>query len=861
MIKANFNTYNSYVTDSLYQWDLNQVLNVSGLNLTVAPEVHFSNANMDKAIPRQASLLNHVVSVAIPNSLLQDPLTIEADIGIYEGDTFKVIEKICIPIIPKKRPSDYQIQDSDEEIYSFKALENAIKNMVKSSDFNSNQISVNSNITKVQSTLDARIDNIIANASDTGDNAELIDIRLDAEGTTHESAGKAVRTQITNVNNILSGVIQKSLKNNPFQPLLVNEYSYYKGGNEIIEESLSIPQYDIVDFERYVEVASTSGTTFGAFGKLVTPIPVFSECNGEYVLLIKVDKEIDIFFLLGYYPNWYGSNNTFLRKKLYLKAGYNVIRLSDLEYNDAGYTEFRYVGFSFGTVDIATSGVNDFEVYFIKSDALIGGVESTIDDRVLSFYKNIISDTYHMDSDKSYLERANVNGVLTVENCRLIGEIAETTNDNSWHYSVLSYYLGTKVEAMKKVLFVRLLDTGDGFNGVGIGKSKSQWANAKISNTLNVWQTLKLADLINSNSELSALSDTADLYFCLGNQFNNITPNLDGTYTSPAYNVSYDLLEVNIDHTPVIADTLYGFNPEEYPKYEDLNITEYITCWGDSLTAQGGWTTTLAELTGRTVYNGGTGGENVKTIIARQGADVMIVNDITIPADLTPVTIASRETDGGILTEFNNIAMPLLQGGAHVNPCYIGDIKGTLSWTGSSYSDTTGTWTFTRAEVGDEVVIKRPTALRTDFDINKNNPYLMIIYIGQNGGYDDLDDLVNKHKLMINHANAKHVLILGLSSGTKELRAEYEARMRKEFGRYFVSLREYLSYPIYKDGVITSCYGLEDAGLTPTEDDLTAIEAGQVPSQLLKDAVHYTDTCRTVIGNMLYKKCKDLNIF
>lgn len=45
----------------------------------------------------------------------------------------------------------------------------------------------------------------------------------------------------------------------------------------------------------------------------------------------------------------------------------------------------------------------------------------------------------------------------------------------------------------------------------------------------------------------------------------------------------------------------------------------HITCWGDSLTAGGGWTTTLAALSGATVHNGGTGGENARCIAARQG--------------------------------------------------------------------------------------------------------------------------------------------------------------------------------------------------------------------------------------------------
>ena len=134
MIKANFNAYNTYVTDSLYQWDLNQVLSVSGLNLEVIPEVHFSNSNMGKAIVRQATIENHVVNVAIPNSLLQEPLRIFAHIGIYEGDTFKTVEMVEIPVIARKRPEDYTIEDTDEEIYSFKALENKIDQALEEID-------------------------------------------------------------------------------------------------------------------------------------------------------------------------------------------------------------------------------------------------------------------------------------------------------------------------------------------------------------------------------------------------------------------------------------------------------------------------------------------------------------------------------------------------------------------------------------------------------------------------------------------------------------------------------------------------------------------------------------------------------
>ena len=130
MIRANFNAYASYVADSLYQWDINRDLTISGLNLGVAPEIHFSNANMERALVRQSTIENGIVTVRIPNSLLQAPLTIKVYVGIYEGNTFKVIESIEIPVIAKARPLDYMIEDSDEEIYSFNRLEYLLNNAV-----------------------------------------------------------------------------------------------------------------------------------------------------------------------------------------------------------------------------------------------------------------------------------------------------------------------------------------------------------------------------------------------------------------------------------------------------------------------------------------------------------------------------------------------------------------------------------------------------------------------------------------------------------------------------------------------------------------------------------------------------------
>lgn len=320
-----------------------------------------------------------------------------------------------------------------------------------------------------------------------------------------------------------------------------------------------------------------------------------------------------------------------------------------------------------------------------------------------------------------------------------------------------------------------------------------------------------------------------------------------------ATTITYEIYRITSDNIN-IATRIIGVD-DEYEKC--------IVAWGDSLTKNGGWTNKLSELSGLPLYNAGTGGENMYTIAARQGADVMMCNNITIPNTAgTRVTIATR-AEGGILTEFGKRVTPLLQGGGdHVNPCYIDNVRGVLSWMGTNATDQTGYWAFAPNAKGTGRTIKRPTAIRTAFDINHNNPYLMVIYIGMNAPVSPVDEFVQYHKLMIQHANAKHVIMLGVHSGTAA-GEEYITAMKKAFGRYFISLKEYLAHPIYDtDGeTIISCYGLDDAELTPTAEDLTAISNGECPPQLMVDGIHYTDACKAVIGNMIYKKCQELNIF
>lgn len=119
-----------YTVEPLYQWDVNQDLEIYGLSLPSVPEIHFVNEAMDRAIVRQATMDDAgVITVGVPNSLLQKPYAITAYICTREGDTFKSLYAVVIPVKARKKPSDYTLEN-DDEVYSFNALENKVNNAV-----------------------------------------------------------------------------------------------------------------------------------------------------------------------------------------------------------------------------------------------------------------------------------------------------------------------------------------------------------------------------------------------------------------------------------------------------------------------------------------------------------------------------------------------------------------------------------------------------------------------------------------------------------------------------------------------------------------------------------------------------------
>ena len=286
-----------------------------------------------------------------------------------------------------------------------------------------------------------------------------------------------------------------------------------------------------------------------------------------------------------------------------------------------------------------------------------------------------------------------------------------------------------------------------------------------------------------------------------------------------------------------------------------------IVCWGDSLTAGSGGNgtnypsvlKTLLTASGSTAntYNMGVGGETSPTICARNGGNPFIIRitNGTIPADTTPVTVTLEDINGAVVR-------PLLQGSTTWNG-KLGNIDGILNLvepSGSSSSwQSDNYYTFTRKTAGTSITLNRPTPFYLDVAKPRLGD-IHIIWIGQNNPSDGVSRHISDIKAIIQKMEAleKRWLVMPLprtSNDTTSLadRNAYDSAMFAEFGRRFVSIRQYLCE-----------FGLSDAGITPTTTDTANIAAGITPASLRVDSVHLNASGYTVVANQVFNRIKEM---
>ena len=133
------------------------------------------------------------------------------------------------------------------------------------------------------------------------------------------------------------------------------------------------------------------------------------------------------------------------------------------------------------------------------------------------------------------------------------------------------------------------------------------------------------------------------------------------------------------------------------------------------------------------------------------------------------------------------------------------------------------------------------------------NQYANIFFVGENGGFRNIDELINQIKTMILYSGSNRYVVISFHKPNNVIKTipqmkEMEDSLATAFGRHFINLRE----------SFVNC-GLKIAGVEPTQEDLDSLKNGQVPPQLLSDGIHFTDKGYHVIAQLVYDKIKELN--
>jgi len=294
----------------------------------------------------------------------------------------------------------------------------------------------------------------------------------------------------------------------------------------------------------------------------------------------------------------------------------------------------------------------------------------------------------------------------------------------------------------------------------------------------------------------------------------------------------------------------------------DSNYSILVPCFGDSLT-QGHefmgvtpWPKILQGLVGPQykIINCGVGGETVPTISFRQGGvPGILTGGFDLPANTAKVEVANLLAIGNNIVSAkakpgDDVLRPLLQGdGQSINPCIVDGVECTLTFDSNKY------YLQRNVPATAPKAVPAGSVIYTKASRNYRKSKAAVYFMGQNGGYTSIAELVEYYKALIEFNGTKDYIIIGLHTGTPAERADLERLMLSEFGLRYFNLRRYFSTE-----------ALEDLGLTPTYEDSVAMAAGTFPPSLWlspTDSVHANTLGNTAIANKVYNIFKQLGTF
>ena len=334
---------------------------------------------------------------------------------------------------------------------------------------------------------------------------------------------------------------------------------------------------------------------------------------------------------------------------------------------------------------------------------------------------------------------------------------------------------------------------------------------------------------------------------------------------------------------------------------EDLDVKTLVV-WGDSYTNRGYDTTHtdrcnyayhLQQMLGSgwKVYNGGCSGDVTNTIAARQGGIGMHIGatDFTIPADCTPVDVGGVYSNRNYYYQENTFKQIARYG--LINPCEIvvedasgneiARIEGNITHKGTTTNrtdDFASEVKFTRTTPGEAITVPAKSKLVTFAAKNLRNPDLMVVYMGQNGGFNTLEILYSQCRDMIDYAfpeGEENYIILGFHNHETVKKWNVDNAYWNFFGgpdgfgvneaagrpiSRFVNLYTELTGENYKDYLVVSgaAASVEDV----CAEDVDYVSRGMIPySYWIRPSIndiHPNEYGAKAFATAVYKKIVEL---
>lgn len=88
----------------LYQWNYGQKLEIHGLDLPRAVEVHFAAVDDTEAIVRIGTTVDKVTTVPIPDVFFEQEMDIKAYVYLSDAESGQTIKTINLPMTPRQKP-------------------------------------------------------------------------------------------------------------------------------------------------------------------------------------------------------------------------------------------------------------------------------------------------------------------------------------------------------------------------------------------------------------------------------------------------------------------------------------------------------------------------------------------------------------------------------------------------------------------------------------------------------------------------------------------------------------------------------------------------------------------------------------